>query len=121
MSIKQSGWLPCTIAKDGQESAEVNLGGEFKKLVVRIPVIDSAAVSVRVAEKSGGTFNPFHVIKPYTTATPSAGLTSLLQATTAGVGSIVVEFEIGCAQFIKLYAGAAQSTAAVVFYVKGVN
>jgi hypothetical protein len=110
----QGEWKNCTIAKDGTLSAEVDLARAYEKLMVVIPTIDEASISVKVSEKSGGTFQDLY-------------LTSLTDGdddkaiTTAGVGGITWTVYIGGFQFIKLLASAAQTTAAVTFRVCGIR
>jgi len=110
-----SAFKSCVIAKDAQLSAEVDLDGIYDELLVIMPAIDSAAISVRISDKSGGTFLPVHDFLD------ADGDGTVLQASTAGTGSIAVIFKIGGAQFIKLYAGASQTTAAVTFTVRGIK
>ena len=108
-----SPWKSAVIAKNGTLSAEVDLGRDYKKILVLLPVIDSATISPQISTASGGTFYPVHIVDADATG-------SFLHATTAGVGSVSVIFNIGGAQFVKFLAGAAQTTAAVTLYVRGV-
>lgn len=107
-------WKNAITAKDGTTSAEVNLGRPYETLMVIIPTIDEASISVQVAEKTGGTFQDLYI-------------TSLSDAdddqaiTTAGTGGITWTVPIGGFQFIKIKTSAAQTTAAVTFRVCGVR
>lgn len=107
-------WKTATIAKNGTLSAEVDLGRPYQRLMVVIPTIDEASVNVKVAEKSGGTFQDLY-------------LTSLTDGdddkviTTASVGGTTWVAPLGGFQFIKIQVSAAQTTAAVEFRVCGVR
>jgi hypothetical protein len=103
------------IAKDGQLSTEVDLGGIYKRVLLLIPAIDTAQISVRVAKESGGTFYPVH------TFTYADGDGTVLQATASGTGEISVPFDVGGAEFLKVYASAAQTTAERTVYVRGIR
>ena len=105
-------WKSVVIATGGTISAEVDLEADYDKVVVLLPTIDSATVTVHVSDKSGGTFYPMHLPKIGT-----AG--SAANITTAGTGDIAVVFQIGGAQFIKVVAGASQSSGAVTISVRG--
>lgn len=108
-------WKSATIAKDGQLSGEVDLEANYKYLMVLMPTIDAAKLSVRVAKESGGTYYPVHGWLD-----SDADLT-VLQESADEVTSKALLFLIGGAQFVKLYASAAQTTEAETFYVRGVN
>lgn len=110
----QGEWKTATIAKDGTTSGEVDLGRAYQRLMVVVPTIDSATISILVAEKAGGTFQNLYL----------ASLTDGdddQPITTAGTGGFTWSVPIGGFQFIKIKAGAAQTTAARTFRVCGVR
>lgn len=104
-------WKTATVAKDGTESGEVDLGRDFEKVLVIIPTIDSATVTVEIVKDEGGTAYDMNQLDADATG-------SFASATTAGTGGIACIFPCG-AQFIKILCGAAQTTAARTFYVRG--
>jgi hypothetical protein len=101
------------ISEDTQLSAECDLGYDFTHILVLVPTITSAGLSVRVAKGSGGTYYPV-----YDFLDVSAD-TDVLQATLAETTSKAIVFKIGSARYIKLYADAEQTTTDKTFYVKG--
>ena len=106
-----SGWKTATIATGGTVSSEVDLGSTFANVTVLVPAIDSATLALSIAEKSGGTFYPTHLLKE------AGGSQALL--TTASTGSLSLTFRTFGCQFIKLTAGAAQTSGAVAILVRG--
>ena len=105
-------WKSCVIAKDGTLSAEVDLGRDYEYLSIFFPTIDSAAISIKGSRTTGGTFQPVYITDPATGA-------NVLPISTAGTGGINWIVPIGGFRYIKLLAGAGQTTAAVTFYVRG--
>jgi hypothetical protein len=108
-----SEWKSATIASGGTVSGEVDLGGNYSRILVLIPTIDSATITPSVAMASGGTFFAMEALDADATG-------SFAHATTAGTGGEAVIFNIGGAQYVKLTAGAAQSSGAVTLYVRGI-
>ena len=106
-------WKEAVVANAGTESAEVDLGGYYRYVTVLIPTITSSVMGVKIARESGGTFYPLH---------HNDGVTVLRVAdtTTAATTSLATIFEIGGAQFLKLYC-AAQNSGAITCYVRGFN
>jgi len=51
-----SEWKAATIEDGETESAEVDLGRDYDYLEVQIPTITSGTLSLKVAEKTGGSF-----------------------------------------------------------------
>jgi len=107
-------WKDATIAKDGTTSSEVDLGRQYETVLVVIPTIDTAQVTIQVAEKSGGTFQEVYVSDP-----ADGGDNKLISA--SGTGGTTWVVPIGGFQYIKVKASAAQSTAARTFRVCGVR
>lgn len=114
-SDKFTGFKSAVMAKNGQETSEIDLGGIYEKILVIIPTIDAAAVSVKISNETGGTFYPVH------DWLDADGDGTVLQATASGTGGIAAVFKIGGAEFVKVYAGAAQTTAARTFLVRGIR
>lgn len=100
----QGEWKDCTItiATSTTLSAEVDLGRAYDTLLIVIPTITSAAISVKVAEKSGGTFQDLYI-----TSTNDGDDDQPI--TTAGTGGITWVVPIGGFEFIKLLSSQAQA------------
>lgn len=94
----------------------VDMKGSYEFILVLIPTIESALVSVRVQNDEKKDTNPFAV---HDFLDISADNT-VLQATTDGTGNIAVVLRIGGAQWFRLYCSANQ-TADRVFKVQGYN
>jgi len=109
----QGTWQDATIEINGTESAEVNLGRAYDTLLIVIPTIDSAQISLQVAEKAGGTFQDLYI-------TNTSGDDNQ-PITTAGTGGITWSVPIGGFQFIKIKASVAQSGGARTFRVCGIR
>jgi hypothetical protein len=107
-------WLTATVTKGGTTSNEVDLGASFKELLVLIPTLDQATTTVHVAKESGGTYFPLYAFSQAATG-------DYAHATTAATTTHAIVFKIGGARFIKIVAGASQTTAERVFYLKGTN
>jgi len=102
-----------TIAKDGQTSGECDLGRVCHTLIVDVPTIDTAQVTLQAAKASGGTFKNVYITDP-----ADGGDNKVITA--SGTGATTWVIPVGGLQFIKFYASAAQTTAAVTFYVRGI-
>lgn len=109
-----SEWKPAVVAQSSVLSGEVNLGRAYKDLVVLVPALNSATVSLQIAMTAGGTYYPVQALDADATG-------HFLHATTAGAAAIAVPFKIGGAQFVKVLCGASQTSAPRTFYVRGVN
>lgn len=105
-------WKDAVIASSGTLSAEVDLGRQYDYLAVIIPTIDSAQISIKVAQKTGGTFQDLYQFD---------GNDDKIFITTAGTGGITVVFPLFGFQFIKILASAAQTGGARTFKVRGVD
>jgi len=114
---KFSKWYDCQIdiSVDDQLSDEVDLEDSYTHLVVLIPTITSAGISVRVSDEKGGTFYPFYDFGD------KDGDTDILQITAAETTSKAIVLKIGGARHIKLYASNAQTSTDKDFKVRGVN
>ncbi len=82
-------------------TAEVDLGDVYDTLLIRIPTIDSASISVKVAEASGGTFNDLYMTIPSTGG-------NIQVKTDAAVTGHILQLPLGGFQFIKLLSSASQ-------------
>jgi hypothetical protein len=85
-------------------SSLVDLEKPYESLILSVPAIDSAALSVYVQQDDSIATTPFivHLYKP-----EAAG--NAVMATTAGTGSITIVLPIGGVQFVRIYSGANQS------------
>lgn len=93
-----------TIAASGTVSTDVDLEGHFSHLLIQIPTIDSANISLQAALDPGGTFQ---------------ALGSAVYA--AGTGAKNNTFKLGGWRYIKVVTSAAQTSGAVLFLVQGVT
>ena len=107
-------WVTATIAKDGTQSAEVDLGRPYDTLLMVIPTIDTAQVTIQIAEKSGGTFQDLYI-----TDVADGGNNKAITA--SGTGALTWVVPLGGIQYIKVSTSAAQTTAAVAVRVCGVR
>ncbi len=101
--MKQGNWKTALfdISESTTLTAEVDLGDVFDTLLIRIPTITAASISVKVAEASGGTFQDLYMTIP-TTGAPIQVKTS--SATTAHI----LQLPLGGFQYIKLLSSAEQ-------------
>lgn len=96
--------LTATIAKDGTVSGAVDLGGHFSYLLITIPTLDSADVSLQCSLMLDGTYQD---------------LSDAVYA--AATGAKNNTFKLGGWRYIKVKVSAAQTTLARSFTVKGVT
>jgi len=113
MRTRTGSWKAVVIAKDGTTSAETDLGGEFELVQVYSPALDSATLTVKVSRNTGDTAVQVHAFDADATG-------DFVHTTTAKTAAAMNIFTI-FAQFVTLVAGASQTTAAVTFYVRGIN
>jgi len=111
--MNQGRWITATVAITETVSGEVDLGEVFRKVLVLVPTLDNATVTVHVAKESGGTFFPIYALDDDATG-------DFPHATTALTTAKAVIFECG-AQHIKIVCGAAQNGGARTFYARGLN
>lgn len=113
--IKHGGWqtVLIDISVSTQLSLECDLGHDFTHILVLVPTITSAGLSVRVSNGRGGTYFPVYDFLDISADT------DVLQATLAETTSKAIIFKIGSARFIKIYADAAQTSTDKTFYIKG--
>lgn len=107
-------WVTGTIADEGTLSGEIDLGRSYEKVIIEIPTIDTAQITIRGAEISGGTYYDLHVTDP-----ADGGNNKLISA--SGTGGITWVAPIGGFRYLKLFSSATQSTAAVTFNLCGVR
>jgi len=112
--MKVGMWKTVTIAKNGTTSSETDLGAEFQQVQVYNPALDSATITIQVARSSGGTF-----VAPYSFDADATG--DFANATTAKTGAGMNVFKDICARYVKVVVGAAQTSAARTFYIRGIN
>jgi len=94
-------WQSTTIADGETESAEVDLGKNFSKVLALSPILGQT-LTIHVSNTSGGTFYPVRAFDADASGS-FAHTTETLNAAAA------IVFKIGGAQFIKLIAGGAVS------------
>ena len=92
----------CVIAISGQLSAEVDLGRQYDEMLIVMPTITQAAISVQVAEKSGDTAQSLYVTDP-----ASGNNKQIISSLTTGALTWIVP--IGGARYIKLYSSVTQA------------
>lgn len=107
-------WKDATIADEGTISAEVDLGRQYETMLIVMPTIDTAQITIQVAEKTGGTFQELYV-----TDIADGGNNKVISA--SGTGGITWVVPVGGFQYIKIKSSATQSTAAVTFRVCGIR
>ena len=111
--IRESGWKSCVIAKSGTLSAVCDLGKAYEYALIQVPTVDSGTVGVRVSRSATGTG-----VNLYTVDADGSNAQVLMDS---GTGNLMWAVPIYGAQFLWFIAGAAQTTAAVTFYVRGFN
>ena len=112
--IRTSGWEECVIAKNGQLSGVCNLGKAYENAVVQVPTIDTATLVVRASRTLTGTGVGLYITHDQTAVPVALNIGS-------GTGNFMWIIPLKGVQYLWFYAGAAQSTAAVTFYVRGFN
>ena len=110
----QGEWKDAVIAINTALSAEVDLGRVYDKVLVVIPTITAASISLQVAEKSGGPFQDLWFISD-TDGDDKQPLTLV-----TGTGAITVIFPLGGFCYIKVKSSANQA-AAKTFRVCGIR
>ncbi len=96
-----------------QYSKLVDLGGVFENVLVYIPTITSATVTLCLQRDSGITTVPLPLYILDTNATGN-----FLSATTAATTTMAILFKVGGVQYFRVKCGANQS-ADVTFYCVG--
>lgn len=87
-------WTAASIAAGAQESSAIDLGRDYDRLSIEIPLMDSCKLSLQVAERIGGTY---YNLGPNSTATENETFNR------ADV------WELGGFRFIKVVASQVQS------------
>ena len=114
MVVPRTGsWVAAVLPDESATTPEVDLGGEFEKVQVYSPAIDSATLTVKVARNKGDTAVQVHAMDDDATG-------DFVHTTTAKTAAAMNIFTI-CARYITLVTGANQTTAAVTFYVRGID
>ena len=112
--IRVSDWKTCVIAASGQLSAVCNLGKPYENAVVQVPTIDEGTLVVRASRTATGTGVGLYI-------THSTGATPVALNIASGTGNFMWMIPLKGVQYLWFYAGAAQSSNAVTFYVRGFN
>jgi len=113
MGLRTGGWKEVTIAKDGTTSAETDLGAEFRSVQAYCPAIDSATITIKPSRLTGDT-----AVQAYTLI---VGGGDYVNTTTARATAGMNLFLDICARFVTIVLSAAQTTAAVTFYIRGID
>ena len=109
--VETGAWQDAVVAITETTSGEVNLGRVCESLSMYVPTLDSATVAVHASTAAGGTFATVSVTKEDgTRAAVLAG---------ASTGGYFWTVPLG-AQYIKVVCGAAQTSAARTFKVRGI-
>lgn len=108
--IRASHWKSCVIASGGTASAVCDLGRPYESLLIDIPTITTATITVEVSRTSTGTAEPLHT---------NAGDDVVI--TDSGDGEIMFSVPYACgAQYITLLSSQTQG-AKRTFYIRGFN
>ena len=111
--IRASKWVECVIAKAGTLSAVCNLGKAYEYALIQVPTVDTATVTVRVSRTLTGTGVDLYLV--------DGDGSNAKVIMDSGTGNFMWAVSIYGAQYLWFYTDAAQSTAAVTFYVRGFN
>lgn len=114
MGLRLGSWKTVTVAKDGTSSSETDLGGVFRHVQVYMPAIDSATLTVKPSRLTTET-----AVQAYTFDMDGTG--DFVKTTTARATASLILFKDLCARYVTLVLGAAQSTAARTFYIRGID
>ena len=112
--IRTTSWKECVIAKNGQLSAVCDLGKAYENAVVQVPTIDTATLVVRASRTLTGTGVGLYITHDQTAVPVALNVGS-------GTGNFMWVIPLMGVQYLWFYANAAQTTAAVTFYVRGFN
>ena len=111
--IRASSWESCVMAKAGTLSAVCDLKRPYENALIQIPTIDTAQITVRVSRTATGTGVDLYLVD-------GDGSPAKVESD-SDTGNFMWAVPIHGAQYLWFYADAAQSTAAVTFYVRGFN
>lgn len=100
------------VSEDAKNSEECNLGNPYAELLIIVPTITTAQISIQVAKVSGGTFQDL-----YTTDPADGGNNKLISA--SGAGGFTWRIPFGF-QFLKIVSSADQGEDRT-FAVQGIN
>jgi len=108
-------WVTGTIATGGGTlSGIIDLGRPYDTVIIEIPTIDTASITIRGAEAAGSSFYDLYITDP-----ADGGNNKLISA--SGTGGITWVAPIGGFQYLKLFASGAQTTGTRTFYLCGVR
>jgi len=97
--------IAVTIASGGTKSSAVDLGLNADYMNIVIPTVDSCTINLEVSTDSAGTFQ--NLGSNITTETTP--------------GAYTTTFRLGGWRHIKIETSAAQTSGAVIFYVRGIR
>ena len=95
-------------------SDECDLEGCFNYMLLEVPTITGATLTVQVLRASGGTARSLHITDP------ADGGDNVVISATSGTGAFMWMVPIQGARYIKILAGTAQA-ADRTFWVRGVD
>lgn len=114
MGLRIGSWKTVTVAHNGTTSSETDLGSVFRNVQVYTPAIDSATLTVKVSRLTTDT-----AVQTYAWDADATG--NFVHTTTAKATAGMEVFKDICARYVTLVLGAAQTTAARTFYIRGVD
>lgn len=114
MGLDVGPWKTVTVAQDGTESSETDLEGEFRDVQVYNPALDNASITVKPGREEGDT-----AVQAYTFSMESEG--DFVRTTSDRTAAGMSVFKDICARFVTIVLGAAQTSAARTFYIRGIG
>ncbi len=107
-------WKTVTIAQSGTTSSETDLGAEYAHVQAYTPALDNATITIRPARLAGAS-----AVQAYTFDGDATG--DYVNTTTARTTAGMNIFKDIYARYVKIVTGAAQNSAARIFYIRGVE
>lgn len=114
MGLRLGSWKTVTILIAGTTSSETDLGENFRNVQVYNPALDSATITIKSSRLTGET-----AVQGYTFDTDASG--DYVNNTTARATAGMNVFKDICARFVTIVLGAAQTSAARTFYIRGID
>lgn len=124
MKLNAGGWKTALVDIDrtseftgddvDQYSKLVDLGADFSDVMVWIPTITSATVTLAIQKSASEAEVPELL---YILDVDATG--HFLSATTAGTAGAIILFHVGAVQYLRIKCGANQTTTDKTFYVRG--
>jgi len=111
--VRAGSWQTVTVAKDGTTSSETDLGREYEFVQVYSPALDSATVTIKASRLTGDTAVQANAFDADATG-------DFAHTTSARTAAAMNIFRL-CARYVTIVLGAAQTSAARTFYVRGID